>query len=266
LLSGATAGEFVLPSPLQAQAYPANFPAERFTANEQVARWMAAYERIAWVTSDSLRLLPDSTRRGLGREWFCFQAGGHWRALYGAYDSVAQRYRIAAHYVVVDSSVRLTSEPLDTTEVTAFGRALYRTRAVLPVFARGNLAFNSFVRRGSTREVEVWYLPAWQANGVLVYGAELHYTLDSIGQHITDSDIITGPLRAVRPNRGATVHLEDTTAVAPRIGHLFVLLAYGWAFQRVYIESQRFRTTLYGGQGEPVWLHAVRQESPGISQ
>ena len=102
------------PARLPAQGYPDGFPYDAFVANEAVARWIAAYDRIAWITTDSLQQVPDSARAGIGREWFCIRDGSRWHALYGSYDSTAQRYHVGAHYVVEDSTVRTSREPLDT--------------------------------------------------------------------------------------------------------------------------------------------------------
>lgn len=248
----------LLAAPVSAQGYPDGFPYDAFVANEAIARWIAAYDRVAWVTTDSLQRLPDSAQAGLGSEWFCFQDGSRWHALYGAYDSTAQRYRVGVHYVFEDSTVRWTHEPVDTAEATSMARGLFVTRRALPPIARKNLMFNGYVRRLPSRQVEVWYLPAWQPNGLLVEGAELRYLLDSTASSIVDSTVSIGKLAGWVADTGAAIHIDDRSREAAGVGPLFVLLAYGWAFKQVYIETRRFRSALYRGPGGPAWMHALR--------
>lgn len=254
----ASATLLLLPRPSSAQGYPDNFPYDAFVASEAVARWLAAYDRVAWVTTDSLQTLPDSLRTGLGPEWFCLQDGSRWHALYGSYDSTAQRYRLAVHYVVQDSMVRRSVERVDTAETTVLARGLVTARRALLPIARKNLLFNGYVRRLPSRQVEVWYLPAWQANGWLVTGAELHYVLDSTGSTIVDSTATVGKLVAFAPDTSVAIHIDDRSREAAGVGSLFVLLAYGWAFKQVYIETKRFRTALYRGPGQQAWMHVLR--------
>jgi hypothetical protein len=250
----------LLPTPLPAQGYPDGFPYDAFVANEATARWIASYDRVAWVTTDSLRLLPDSARAGIGPEWLCLQDSSRWHAVYGQYDSTAQRYHVGVHYVVQDSMVRLTREPLDTAEAAVLARGLVVTLPrVRPIVPR-NLMYNRYVRRLPTRQVEVWYLPAWQPNGWLIEGAELRYVLDSTAGRVVDSTVWIGRFTAWAPDTGLTIHINDRSREAAGVGPLFVLLAYGWAFKEVYIETRRFRSMLYRGPRGPAWIHALRPE------
>ncbi|MDP2364963.1 MAG: hypothetical protein Q8M94_14490, partial [Ignavibacteria bacterium] len=42
------------------------------------------YDRMAWISSDSVLKEPETVLKGLGREWFCYQDQNNiWHAIYG---------------------------------------------------------------------------------------------------------------------------------------------------------------------------------------
>src|SRR5215469_16149598 len=62
------------------------FPIADFDVNAATADWLMAYDRAAWLTSDSVLALPEASRADLGPEWLCVEGKGVWSALYGRYD------------------------------------------------------------------------------------------------------------------------------------------------------------------------------------
>jgi hypothetical protein len=222
---------------------------------------MAAYDRAAWRSTDAVQALPDSQRTGLGTEWFCYQAGGHWHGVYGRYDSASDRYSVGVHLVERDSSFQRISEPVDTAIATPFGRALHRARAGLPSGLRAQVAMNQFVRRLDGGQVEVWLIPGWQPAGYLLHGMEWHYIFDHDGRALIDSVESGRRLDGLRPDTTATRVLDDQAFQTPRVASLFLLVAYGHWFGHLYVETQRFRSTLYRGPGQQAWLHVVRQSA-----
>src|SRR6185295_2712089 len=65
---------------------PPEFAYEAFGANETTARWLVAYDRVAWQSSELAMKEPEEEVKKLGLEWFCFQgADGSWHAIYGRY-------------------------------------------------------------------------------------------------------------------------------------------------------------------------------------
>ena len=248
-------------------AGPAGFPVDSFEAHAAVAQWMAAYDRAAWKSTDAVHALPDSQRTGLGAEWFCYQAAGRWHGVYGHYDSTSDRYNGVVHVVEGDSGYQRVSDAVDTVLAAPFGRALHRARAGLPASVRAQVTMNQFVRRLDGGQVEVWLFPGWQPAGYLLHGLEWHYTFDRDGRALIDSVQSGRTLDVLRPDTSATRVLDDEAFQAPRVASLFVLVAYGHWFRHLYVETQRFRSTLYRGPGQQAWIHVVRQSAqpPGPS-
>lgn len=248
----------VIAAPALAQNGPAGFPIDSFEAHSAVARWMAAYDRAAWQSTDVVRTLPDSQRTGLGAEWFCYQEAGRWHGVYGRYDPTSDRYIAGVHVVEGDSAYQRVTQAVDTTIATPLGRALHRARAGLPAGLRERVTMNQFVRRLDSGQVEVWFFPGWQPAGYLLHGLEWRYTFDRDGRTLIDSTQSGRSLDVLRPDTAATIVLDDQAFQAPRVASLFLLVAYGHWFRHLYVESQRFRSTLHRSPGKQAWLHVVR--------
>jgi hypothetical protein len=255
-----TCGAIVAPA--FAQTYAAGFPVDSFDAHAAVAQWMAAYDHAAWKSTDAVQALPESQRTGLGREWFCYQAAGRWHGVYGRYDSTSDRYNAVVHLVEGDSGFQRVDDPVDTMLATSFGRALHRALAGLPPSLVARVSMNQFVRRLDGGRIEVWLIPGWQPAGYLLHGLEWRYTLDHDGRAVIDSAQSGRTLDRLRPDTTATVVLDDDAFQAPRVASLFLVVAYGHWFRHLYVETQRFRSTLFRESGEQAWIHVVRQSAP----
>lgn len=91
--------------------------------NIELALKMLAYDRVAWVSSDSIQTLSKEELSTYGGQWFCYlDSVGIYHALYGAYDST---YRLTAHYLVDSTTfaVNRTFEPFDTILAVQYSRA-----------------------------------------------------------------------------------------------------------------------------------------------
>lgn len=51
-----------------------------FNQKVELARWLYAYDMVAWQTSDSVMKQDKSELARLGSEWFCFQQNDTWHA------------------------------------------------------------------------------------------------------------------------------------------------------------------------------------------
>ena len=240
------------------------FPYRAFAVNERIANWILAYDRVAWITSDSVMAAPPALRDGLGGEWFCLEQADTWHAVYGRYSADSQRYRIVFHYQGGATSPFVSSKaPLDTLELVAFARALSEARAAFPdTLTATNIRFNQYVRRLPDRSIEVWFLPAQQSNGLIVWGAELRYIYASDGGARLASTVTGSALRGLYPDTTRTVDINERTRDIPSVGAIFVLLAYKHDFQKIYVWTSRFLTTLVrGDDGQYVWINAVRDST-----
>ncbi len=201
LVAGAIALRTVPLAAQPAGARVGSFAAERFRANVAVAEWMLRYDRCAWVTSDSIpAALTRAEQQRLGPEWFCFEADGHWHAVYGRYDAAADRYDAVVHFrqAAPGGGFTRTGDTVATALTLPYARALHAAAARVPAEVRATGArFNSFVRLGPGGAPEVWLLPAWQPNGWLLYGAEFRYAFDRDGRALRDSTARVAPLRGM---------------------------------------------------------------------
>jgi hypothetical protein len=108
--------------------------------------------------------------------------------------------------------------------------------------------------------VEVWFLPAWQPSGWLLYGREYYFRFAARDLSLRDSLYVAAQLRGYRPDSTATIRLQDHNPRVPSIGGIFFLLAYGHLFKRIYVETQRYRTTFWRDPEHPAWMIVVRQD------
>ena len=240
------------------------FPFARFQASEAIANWMLAYDRCAWVTSDSLMAsATEAERRRLGTEWFCYEEGGRWHAVYGRYDDSTDRYDEVAHYRQTEGSrfVR-TREPAARAIALPFARALHAIDGRMPdEVVQTGARFNAFVRRRSDGAVEAFSIPAWQTNGWLIHGVELRFAFDSAGRVARDSTVIVTPLRGAPADTARELVLDNEERDLPTLGQVFFLLAYHRQFRQVRIVSRDFVTVLNDMNGELAWLHAARDDT-----
>ncbi|HEX6532958.1 MAG TPA: hypothetical protein VF041_00090 [Gemmatimonadaceae bacterium] len=235
------------------------FPYVAFGGREEVASWLVRYDRCAWVTSDSLLAqATDAERRRLGAEWFCYEEDGQWNAIYGKYDPAADRMDVVAHYQESPGSGFTRTAAPPPARALRIARALFTARGRLPAAVRTSGArFNTFVRQRQEGP-EIWMLPGWQSNGVMVYGMELRYAFDSTGRTVRDSSVILAPLRATTPDTTRDLAIETDADEIPTVGQIFFMLAYHRYFHAIRVYTRGFVTQLYDRNGDVFWLHAAR--------
>jgi hypothetical protein len=241
-----------------------DFPSERFELISRAASYLAAYDRVAWVTTDSLVALvrQDTTLgRDLGAEWFAYEQDSTWHAVYGRYDRAADRYVQVAHFAAAPQApFRRQLAAADSVLARRYGRALALTMARLPAVAREARArFNAYVRPTQGGGLELWYLPAWQPNGWLIHGMEFYYRVDSSGHHVVDSSAVVTTLRGSPPDTTKVLDIFNDQRELPTVGQAFFALYYGRYFKAVYIRSRDFVSTFLNTNGTQAWIHALRQ-------
>src|SRR5205085_3241032 len=208
------------------------FPAAKFDSLDRIAFYLWQYDSFAWATSDTLAaqlttIGSDAAKR-LGEEWFCFKRDSTWHAVYGRFDEAADKYDEVAHYTSTGQGGIVRSRPLaDTALANRFGRALVTTRRRLPAeLHKSGLRFNSYVRGREDGGIDVWYVPAWQSNGWIVYGAEFLYVLDGTGRSVRDSVVRVGQLTGVRPDATASVNLRSEAPGIATVAELLFIHLY----------------------------------------
>ena len=263
-----------LPACTHSQSERAGFPEAEFRSVERVARWMQRYDRCARATNALLLARATAEERArLGADWFCYEQGGLWHALYGSYDERADRYEVVLHYRqaaaggadTAGTQFVATAEPADTALVLPLARALHASREHVPQRVEASRArFDRFARRDSTGAVDVWYLPARQANGWLLYGVELRYRFGRDGRDLLDSTVVLAALRGGPPDPSRELTIDDTAHVVPTVGETFFVLAHHADFKRVTVANRDFVTALADAPGDSAWVHTPRERlAPG---
>lgn len=236
----------------------------RATAQSPVARWLTIYDKVAWVTTDSLRTLPKEVHAQLGPEWLCDTMGGVWHAFYGRYDSTTSRYSIAAHYERGETGFFLSTTPIDTARIQAGAAAIFNTRRRVPAsFQPRGLSLNTFVRFVTRDSIDVWMLPAFQPSGIIVYGTEARYRWDATGQVLVDSTLVNNGLRWARPDTSATLVMQDSTVDAPTAVELYYLMNYSSYFKKLAVRTREFYTTYYRTPEGPIFVTIPRDSTWG---
>ena len=243
--------------PLHSQGVP--FPVENFEANLATARWIVAYDRCAWRSTDELLKEPRENLQGLSPVWMCLEQGGDWDAVYGQWDEGADQYRIAFHYRVARDTVVLTSAPLDTARLKAGARAISATLRSMPAaFTQSGARFNTYMQPRGDSGLSVWVLPAWQTNGVALFGAEARHDYRSDGRVRVGEHLIEGPLRGTRPDSTVAFRIDSNGAGVPTVGDLAFFFLMRPYFASIRIQTERFSSTIVRTNQDEAWVHVVR--------
>ncbi|MEM7108225.1 MAG: hypothetical protein AAF519_08360 [Bacteroidota bacterium] len=228
--------------------------------NAQLASKMLAYDHVAWVSSDSVQTLPQDELSTYGGQWFCYlDSAGIYHALYGAYDST---YALTAHYLVdsITFAVNRTFEPFDTTLAVQYSKAydlaLSRKREFLGT--EDQLRYNHFIFRNDST-ISVHFIPAFQPNGFMIYGAEQHYTLNFAATTIIDTVEYFNEYRGYQaaPKKEITITYEDLDYNS--LGSVFFLMYYNKYFKSIRILTKNYVSTFLNGKNnEGTWFHIAR--------
>ena len=243
------------------------FPVGPFLANEEIAIWLMKYDWVAWHSSDVVLTEDEDDVSRLGPEWFCLELDDRWHAIFGKYDSAKRDYQVVFHYEYSDDGEFIHSEvDVPQSTLNAYGRAIHRTGAQLPEDVTGlPIRFNVYVRPLGDDELEVWYLPAVQSDGTLVYGGELRYVVVSADGEIHTQELNYTNFFSAGVSGGAggekSLDIVREENEYPSVGDIFFLLMNRNHFEDITIWNRSFLTRLTGGDGElEVWLHARRQD------
>lgn len=235
--------------------------AAAFQARRETVAWLLQYDRVAWVTSDSVMAEPEDVKKSLGSEWFCYRIANDWHAFYGAFDATADLYHIALHYTV-DSAGHVASSTadVDTTRISAFARALQHANDALPAhFTDAGFPFNVYVRELGDSALEVWFLPGWHPRAhVMVYGGEASFVYDTTGRKERARHILLDEWRGFPLDRGKKISLDYESHLLPTVGSLFFLYSNRSNFKEIHIVTKAYVTTLVDSPDGPMLINALR--------
>lgn len=238
--------------------------AAEFQKNTQVAAFLADYDRAAWLTSDLVVAEPGFDSSAMSREWFCYEDGGVWHAVYGKYTE-GQPYRVVYHYVADGHGfVRATTAP-DPARVDLYPALLHAAEGRLPEeFKLNRRLLNPYVRPLPDGKVEVRYIPGQKGDFIYV-GFDLAYVFDAATRAFVSADEVVAPggVRAVKPDRAAPLYIPNQGRDVATPGQIFQLLSLRRDFDMVIIESKRCSSTLIEEDGKILgWLNVDRENPP----
>lgn len=259
-------------SPAASQPRPtkgSDFPAAAFDSLDKTAYYLWQYDSFAWAASD--RVSAEANTLGtaildrLGEEWFCFKRDSTWHAVFGKFDEATDKYDAVLHYVSTAAGQIVRTAPVDTALGNRFGRAIAVSKRHLPsALSKANIRFNSYVREREDGRMDVWYVPAWQQNGWILYGVEFQYTLDATGRTVKDSVVRLGDIKGARPDSTASIMLaHDDAPGIPTVAELLFIRLYTKYFAHVRVRTRDWVSELFKGPPQQAWFHALREERPG---
>lgn len=233
-----------------------------FNKQFEVAQWLFRYDTVAWKTTDLVMAGDKEELARLGREWFCFQAkDGLWHAVYGKLAN--NKFDQVFHYVV-DASGKITKtlDKIDEAFVISHARALALAVAKLSESVPADSPnHNSYIRQNPDKSFTVWLLPAFQTNGVAVYGGEFIYTIDPSGQKITkDQSYFQGAFRGFKSTPPREIWLNYSEKDKPTLGSIFFVWYYKQYFTSIVIDNSKSTSTVIKNGDGYSWVHVMKDK------
>jgi hypothetical protein len=225
--------------------------------NLQTARWMMAYDRVAWITSELLPKEPKELLAKVSPIWFCLQRDGVWYAFYGRL--LPGGYDVAACYREKAKDTYEKVAPPKFPEEDRYAMAINLTEGDSEAMTRSTtVRFNDYIRTVGDR-IEVYYLPAFQSDGMLAYGVQYTYVLDAQGQKVIQREVHGSVLIGARPGKTRTIALEMPECAVPTPQALFTMMSYRDAFADIVTLCRRGYFGIAKRNGE---LICVRASAP----
>jgi len=234
-----------------------------FNKKFEVVQWLVAYDTVAWKTTDLVMAGDKTELARLGREWFCFQdSKGVWHAVYGKLEN--NKFDQVFHYVVdATGKITRTTDKIDEEFLIAHAKALQLAqKKLMEAIPEDSPTHNTYIKRNDDKTFNVWIFPAFQTEGVAVYGGEFIYTIDATAQKITkDESYFQGAFRAFNAKPPREIFLNYTEKEKPTLGSIFFVWYYKDYFTRINIKNAKSTSAVIKNGSEYVWVH-VEKDSP----
>ena len=233
------------------------FDIDSFNKKFEIAQWLVAYDTVAWKTTDLVMAGDKAELARLGREWFCFQdSKGVWHAVYGKLEN--NKFDQVFHYVIDGSGkIARTTDKIDEAFLIANAKALQLAqKKLIEVIPAGSPTHNTYIKRNDDKTFNVWIFPAFQTNGVAVYGGEFIYTIDATAEKITkDESYFQGAFRGFNAKPPREIWLNYTEKEKPTLGSIFFVWYYKDYFTRISIKNAKSTSSVIKNGDEYMWVH-----------
>lgn len=241
---------------------PPGFDQKDFAEKAQTAEWLVRYDLVAWKTTDVLMTYDEKETQRLGLEWFCFQDDSKmWNAVYGKLAD--GKYDAVFHFTyAADGTIERTDKKLDQAFLASHAAALVTARAKLrETVAATAPRFNQYIKQNADGTFTVWLLPAFQSNGLAVYGGEAIYTIDATGKRIIkDDSYFQENFRGFKTSPPREIWLNYRELTKPTLGSIFFALYYSGYFTAIYIDNKSVVSTPKTIDGSYIWVNVLKEK------
>lgn len=236
------------------------FDFDKFHEWDEEAQWLVRYDRVAWITSDSVSSEPEAIMEALDGTWFCVPGQGDvmWWAFYGRMEQdsfvTVISYFVDTLGKVHKNNGREYDRILNQSIATAITNASKAFAAVRP--AEHAIRHNVYVRLQDDATIKVWILPAFQPDGTAVYGGDYAAVFNSEGNKLISEDYHFLPsLYGFKPGN-KEIEILYTQYNTPPLGAIFFLHYYAPYFKTIYVRCAKSLSTYYKDGDKGYWIHA----------
>jgi hypothetical protein len=239
------------------------FDAADFSKKFEVAEWLVRYDTVAWKTTDVVMQQDKKELAKLGREWFCFEdKNGLWHAVYGKFAD--DKYETVFHLTMTkDSQVSIVKDAVDQNFLNAHARALATamTKLAAATKDRDMPRFNQYIKQNADKSFSVWLLPAFQTNGMAVYGGEAIYSISADGKNvIKDESYFQKDFLGFKASPPREIWLNYRELEKPTLGAIFFVWYYKDYFTSIIIDNATSTSTVVGvKEKNPLWVHVEKK-------
>ncbi len=206
----------------------------------RLSNMLLIYDRVAWISTDSLMTEPMEVLSKIGAEWFCYQKGKTWYAVYGKYEN--NRYNPVLHYFLdtMNYSIKkINNIEYDTLLFTSYARSINKSRIEMFIdSAKSYISYNHYVFQDSLNHINVIILPAFQRDSKAVFGSEYWYIFNSNGDRIIEKKVYNGKLKYYLPDKTKSITLDFTELETPPFCAIFYVLYYKNYFKEIIIDTK----------------------------
>ncbi len=244
-----------------------NFDAADFSKKAETAEWLVEYDNVAWKTTDFVLAQDPNELKRLGKEWFCFQDKSKlWHAVYGKLSD--GKYEVVFHLTMDgEEKITKTDSKIDQDLLNTYAVALATGRAKLSAsIPADSPRFNQYIKQNSDKTFSVWLLPAFQENGLAVYGGEGIYTIDATGKKIVkDDSYFQKDFRGFKVTPPREIWLNYAELEKPSLGSIFFAWYYKQYFTSISIDNAKIVSTPVKAGNGYIWVNVIKDDKEGNS-
>lgn len=222
--------------------------------------WLCDYDKVAWVTSDSVYAHSQEELKDLSNLWFCINEKDGWHAFYGKI--TARNFLPVFHYFidsVTQSIVRLNNFH-DQDKLNSYARALEKATSLVEAYPDSQkIRFNQYIRQNDDSTFSVWFLPAFTTSGIAVAGGEFYYLMDKNAETVLNKNEYSVGYVGFTPNNKKEIAIDfESFAYAP-VSAVFFVWYYQAYFSKIKLYTENYISFLLRDKGKSTWVHIQKE-------